>query len=210
MSVIDQLASAFGRRDEKPNLDLAAKIAESEDLKAVEELVANLQNRNKDIQSDCIKVLYEIGAVKPRLIESHLQAFLTLLESRNNRLQWGAMTALDCIAGVNPEAVYAELPRLAAAADKGSVITRDHYVGILIRFCVIGAFSESAFALLNEQLMGCPENQLPMYAENALPVISGDFAALFRETLTSRLDDFEKASKRARVEKVLKKLAARL
>ena len=72
MSVIDQLASAFGRRDEKPNLDLAAKIAESEDLKAVEELVANLQNRNKDIQSDCIKVLYEIGAVKPRLIESHL------------------------------------------------------------------------------------------------------------------------------------------
>ncbi|HMQ63397.1 MAG TPA: hypothetical protein PKE06_22125 [Flavilitoribacter sp.] len=210
MSVIDHLASAFDRRDEKPNLDLAAKIAESEDLKAVEELVANLQNRNKDIQSDCIKVLYEIGARKPGMIAGHIQAFLSLLESRNNRLQWGAMTALDCIAEVNPEAVYAELPRLAAAADQGSVITRDHYVGILIKLCRVEAYRDSAFALLNEQLLGCPENQLPMYAENALPVIGGDFAALFRETLTSRLDDFEKASKRARIEKVLKKLAARL
>lgn len=61
MSIIDQLASSLGRRDEVPNQELAEKIAAAKDKKAVKDLVDNLANKNKDIQSDCIKVLYEIG-----------------------------------------------------------------------------------------------------------------------------------------------------
>jgi hypothetical protein len=44
-----------------------------------------------------------------------------------------------------------------------------------------------------------------MYAENALPIVNEKNKALFIRTLTARLDDFEKETKRKRVEKVLKK-----
>ena len=55
MSVLDKLASALGRRDELPNQTLAQAIIKKEDAKAVKELVDNLQNKNKDIQSDLFK-----------------------------------------------------------------------------------------------------------------------------------------------------------
>lgn len=71
MSIINQLASALGRRDEVPNQELAKKIAETNDEAAVQELVENLQHKNKDIQNDCIKVLYEIGELKPGLISTY-------------------------------------------------------------------------------------------------------------------------------------------
>ena len=45
-----------------------------------------------------------------------------------------------------------------------------------------------------------------MYAENTLPVVNEKYKAVFIKTLTSRLNDFEKETKRKRVEKVLNKL----
>ena len=94
MTVIDKLASSLGRRDEIPNQELAKQIADTGDKKAVKELVENLASKNKHIQNDCIKTLYEIGNLKPSLISVHANNFLQLLEHKNNRLQWGAMTAL--------------------------------------------------------------------------------------------------------------------
>src|SRR5690242_16668150 len=106
MSVINKLASSLGRRDEVPNQELAAEIAGSNDKKAVKELVDNLNNKSKDIQSDCIKVLYEIGSLKPELIATFVNNFIDLLGNKNNRLQWGAMTALNIITNEKPDAVY--------------------------------------------------------------------------------------------------------
>lgn len=206
MSVVEKLASASGRKDEQMNIALAHTIAVDSDKNAVKELIENLNHKNKDIQSDCIKTLYEIGNIQPLLIASYIEVFIGLLESKNNRLQWGAMTALHAIAGEKPKEIYAVLPKLAQAADKGSVITRDHYVAILTKLCNRKEFSDDAFALLNEQLLGCPSNQLPMYAENALPAVTEKMKNVFVQTLSGRLADFEKESKRKRVEKVLKKL----
>jgi lipoate-protein ligase A len=59
---------------------------------------------------------------------------------------------------------------------------------------------------LNERLTKSPTNQLPMYAENTLPVIDETNKAAFIKTLQSRLADIEKDTKRIRVEKVIKKL----
>ena len=101
MSVLQKLASALDRSDEVPNQLLAKEIASSGDKVAVQELVDNLANKNKDIQSDCIKVLYEIGDIKPDLIAGYVDTFVKLLGSRNNRLVWGAMTALGAVANVN-------------------------------------------------------------------------------------------------------------
>ena len=206
MPVIDKLASSLGRRDEIPNQELAKQIADTGDKKAIKELVENLANKNKNIQNDCIKTLYEIGEKKPFLVSTYAENFVQLLDSKNNRLQWGAMTALNSIAIEVPKIVFAALAKLAGVADKGTVITRDNYVGILTKLCSLKDYADDAFSLLNEQLLSCPSNQLAMYAENALPVISEKNKAIFAKTLASRIGDFEKESKRKRVEKLLKKL----
>ena len=158
---------------------MAKQIIDSNDKKAIKELFENLSNKNKDIQSDCIKVIYEIGAQKPKLIAGFVHEFIALLDNKNNRLQWGAMTALDAITNENPKIVYSSLGKIIAVADQGSVITNDHCVGILIKLCATKEYAEHAFSLLNERLMISPVNQLPMYAENALPVINDKNKAVF-------------------------------
>jgi len=206
MTVIDKLATSLNRRDEVPNQELAKQIAESNDKKAVIELVENLDNKNKGIQNDCIKVLYEIGMLKPKLIAGFASKFVTLLDNKNNRLQWGAMTALDAITNENPETIYSAIAKIIAVADNGSVITNDHCVAILIKLCAKKEYAEQAFSLLNERLIVSPTNQLPMYAENALPIITDKNKTVFINTLTSRLGEIEKDTKRLRVEKVIKKV----
>ena len=206
MAIINQLATSLNRRDEIPNKELAKKIAGTNDKKAVQELFEHVANKNKAIQSDCIKVIYEIGTLKPKLVAGYSKELIALLDNKNNRLQWGAMTALDTITNEDPETIYKALAKIIAVTDKGSVITNDHCVGILIKLCAIKEYAMATFSLLIERLKTSPTNQLPMYAENALPVINDKNKAVFIKVLQERLPDIEKDTKRARVEKVIKKL----
>jgi len=204
MTIINKLASSLDRRDQLPNQELASEILASRNKKAVRELVENLSNK-KAIQNDCIKVLYEVGALDPALIADYIPEYLAALESKNNRLQWGAMTALCAVVDVKPKEIYDALTSILAAMDKGSVITKDNGVQILIKLCAIQQYSAQVFPLLIEQLLKSPTNQLPMYAERAVPIIKDPNKVLFVKTLTSRLGDIEKDSKRARIEKVIRK-----
>ena len=206
MTIIDRLASSLNRRDEVPNQQLAMQIVDRNDEKAVEELVRNLTNKDGEIQSDCIKVLYEVGERKPALIARYAGEFSSLLDSENNRLVWGGMAALDQIALANPKTIYGMLTKIVESGEKGSVITRDHAVGILIKLASLAQYSERAIPLLIEQLKRSPTNQLPMYSENLAPIVTESNRAAFVKTLTSRLHDIEKASKRKRVERVIAKL----
>ena len=204
MTVLNKLASSLNRRDEVPNQELANEIVLAKDKKAIKELIENLNNK-KDIQNDCIKVLYEIGEQNPKLIANYIKEFVEHLNSKNNRLQWGAMTALGTITTERPKEIYAALPTILLAADKGSVITTDHAVNILIKLCSIKDYSTNAFSLLIEQLLRSPTNQLPMYSERAIPIVDDKNKALFVKTLISRLKDIDKETKRKRVEKVIKR-----
>ena len=62
MSVIDELTSATGSRDDVPNQRLARKLADASASRSVKNdirlLVSNLGNPSKAIRSDCIKVLH--------------------------------------------------------------------------------------------------------------------------------------------------------
>ncbi|TLX98341.1 MAG: hypothetical protein E6K96_00870 [Thaumarchaeota archaeon] len=206
MTILDKLASSLNRRDEVPNQQLAMQIVDGNDEKAVKELVRNLRNRDREIQSDCIKVLYEVGERKPDLIAEYAGEFSSLLDSDNNRLVWGGMAALDQIALANPKTIYGMLPKIVGSAETGSVITRDHAVGILIKLASLAQYRETVTPLLIEQLKRSPTNQLPMYSENLVPIVTEKNRAAFVRTLTSRLDDIEKAAKRKRVERVIAKL----
>ena len=206
MTILNELASALNRRDEIPNQELAHKIAQTDDKLAVKELVENLQNKDKNIQSDCIKTLDEIGKLRPKLVAEHIDALLALLTHKNNRLQWGAMSTINAIANENLAAVYHALSLIITSADKGSVITNDHCVGILVKLCAKKEYADDAFSLLNERLLKSPTNQLPMYAEMTFPIINAQNSAVFIRTLTTRLPEIEKDTKRKRVEKILKKI----
>lgn len=206
MEIIDRLASSMGKRDEAPNQELAKEIIEGHDKKAMAELVALLDHKRKDIQSDSIKVIYEVAEQKPGLVAEYARELVALLDSRNNRLQWGAMTALHAIADEKPQAIYGALSKIIATADKGSVITNDHCVGILVSLCAKADYRKEAFPLLLERLLKSPVNQLPMYAESALPVIDAIHKAAFLKVLSARLEEIDKDSKRKRVEKVISKL----
>ncbi|PGM55663.1 hypothetical protein [Bacillus sp. AFS053548] len=207
MTVIKKLASSLNRKDEEPNIELAIEVADQNDESAVKELIENLTNKNKNIQNDCIKVLYEIGDRSPSLISDYTNEFLSLLESRNNRLQWGAMTALNSITSDVSEIIFSNIKKIIVAGDNGSVITKDQVVNILIKLCSIKTYAEESFNLLINQLVKSPTNQLPMYAERTMSIINEENKNLFIETLTSRLDEIEKESKRKRVEKVIRKIS---
>lgn len=208
MSIINKLATSLKRRDEEPNIILAKEIAADNNQKAIDELIINLNNKSKDIQHDCIKVLYEVAALKPALLKAHISICIELLKSKNNRLQWGAMSAIDALAEKYSSVIYHALPAIMDAAEKGSVITRDHAVGILIKLSAVKVYSDEAFTLLMEQLKNSPPNQLPMYAENTLPLIDDKNKSIFVKILHARINDIEKESKRKRIEKIIKKLKA--
>ena len=206
MIIIEKLASSMGRRDEIPNQELAKQIANKNDKIAIKELFENLHNKNKNIQNDCIKVIYEIGVLKPLLISDYIEDLIKLLDNTNNRLQWGGMTALNTLVLEKPEHIYDNLSKLVDVAEKGTVITKDNLMAILIKLCSIKKYSDYAFSLFNEQLLKSLNNQLPMYAENAIIIINDSNKIKFIETLRSRLQGIEKETKKARVEKIIKKL----
>ena len=124
MSIIRKLASSLNRRDEAPNQELAKQIANSNDKKAVKELIDNLNNKSKDIQNDCIKVLYEIGEMKPSLIADYSKNFIELLDNKNNRLQWGAMTAINAITLESADVIYSALPKLLQQLTKVQLLQK--------------------------------------------------------------------------------------
>lgn len=201
MNVIDRLASSLGRKDQAPNLALASNIAKQANYQAIEQLVEALLGQRRVVQNDCIKVLYEIGEIRPELISGHLDTFVTLLSHKNNRLQWGAMTALYVIAPTAQRAVFQNIAPIVAAADAGSVITRDYAVKILTFLASQSKYTKVASKLLVDQLMRSPLNQLPLYAEGAVSIIRDSNKKAILKALRSRLISMESKSKRERLER---------
>ena len=169
MSVLDKLASALERNDERPNVELAEALVAKPDKKAIAVLADALSTGSIAIQNDAIKVLYEIGERAPELVAPHAEAFLALLKSKNNRNVWGAMSAIDTIALVKAKEVAAHLKDILAAADKGSVIAKDKAMSTLAKLASAG--EAKAMPALLERLADAAPNQFPMYAEMAAAAV---------------------------------------
>lgn len=206
MSVLDKLASSLGRNDERPNVELAEALAAKPDAAAIAELVGALMGASSAVSNDAIKVLYELGERRPELAAPHADTFLALLGSRNNRNVWSALQAIETITALQPDAVMEELPAILAAADKGSVIAKDKAVAILAKLTTAGHGAKTLPVLL-ERLETAAPNQFPMYAEQVAPVIDAAHRGRIVEILETRLSGIEAPAKRARVEKLLRKLS---
>ena len=206
MSVLDKISYYQNRRDEIPNQELAQELARTKNKNGVKEIAENLWNKNKNIQSDCLKVLYEIGYLKPDLIADYVDDFLKLLKSKNNRMVWGAMIALATIAEKKPREIFANIDDVVRAVDQGSLITVVWGVKTLGRVASTGnKCRQKIFPILIAQLRKCIPRDVPMHAESILPAIDADSKSDFLSLLESRKTEMT-AAQLARLKKVTKRL----
>ena len=204
MSVLDRLAHSLGRRDEVPNQELARDLAAKKDGEEIHVIVENLWGKDKNIQADCIKVLYEVGYIEPALIAEYAEDFVKLLRSKNNRLVWGGMTALAEVAKANPEAVFKHLDEIKKAKEMGSVITVDNAISTLAFTAADNQkYNETIFPYLLKHLSSCRPKEVPQHAEKTLPAVKPLNKTEFIKVLENRMKDLS-GSGLARLKKVIK------
>ena len=204
MSVIAKLAHSLGRRDEVPNQELARDLAAKKDKKGIHEVAENLWNKDKNIQADCIKVLYEVGYIEPKLIVDYTEDFVKCLRNKNNRLAWGGMTALAEVAKANPDVVFKHLDAIKKAKETGSVITVDNAISTLA-YTAAGnkQYNEVIFPYLLKHLSFCRPKEVPLHSEKATPAINASNKADFIKVLEKRTEDLSGGGL-TRVKKVIK------
>lgn len=204
MSVLGRLASALGRNDERPNIELAEALAASADAAAAAELVAALAGPIA-VASDAIKVLYELGERRPELVAPYAEEFIAPLASKNNRMVWGALAAIATVAALRADAVLAALDAILAAADASTVIAKDKANAMLVNLAKAGHAAQ-VLPILLSRLGDAAPNQFPTYAEQIAAVVDAGHKPKLIEILEARLPGVEGRAKRARVEKLLTKL----
>lgn len=182
MTVLQRIAFFQNRRDEVPNQELAHQLAAAGDREGIREIAENLWNEEPNVQSDCLKVLYEIGYLNPSLIASYGQDFLKLLGSRNNRLVWGAMIALSTIAKIKSEDIFPHADEIIQVMAAGTVITND--AGMRTLAGIAGqkdAYRARLLPYLLERFSNSRPVDAPRYAEIILaavgPAEKADFLA---------------------------------
>jgi len=207
MSVLDRLAHSLSRRDEVPNQELARDLAAKKDIKGIHEIARNLWNRDKNIQADCIKVLYEVGHIDPGLIAGYTEDFVKCLRHKNNRLMWGGMTALAEVAKADPDAVFKHLDAIKKAKETGSVITVDNAISTLA-YTAAGKdkYNKAIFPYLLKHLSHCRPKEVPQHSEKTMPAVNASNKSDFIKVLEIRMEDLS-GSGLARVKKVVKKVA---
>jgi hypothetical protein len=208
MSVLQRIAYFQGRRDEIPNQELAGELVEARDVEGIREIADNLGHSIPSVQSDCLKVLYEIGYLAPDLIAGYVDRFLALLRHKNNRMVWGGMIALATIADLRPAEIWKDVDAVIAAVDYGTVITEVWGIKTLARVAAAdGAYSERLFPLLMSYLKVCLPRDVPVHAESILPAVDADHQDEYLAVLVARKPEMT-ASQLVRLNKVTRRLAA--
>lgn len=210
MPVLDQIAYFKNRRDEVPNQELARELAKTHNTKGVQEIARNLWNKNRNVQSDCLKVLYEIGYLDPDLIADHVHDFIELLESKSNRMVWGAMIALATIAEKRANDIWESLDKITDAMEHGTLITVVWGVKTLAGVASTNKpYRERIFPILLSYLKTCIPRDVPTHAEHMLGAVDETNPEEFRSVLTSRQNEMT-PPQLVRLKKVLKKIDTRL
>ena len=206
MSVINKLSSVQGIKSDGPNIELAEKIVKKNGREGILELVENLDNKDKRIQSNCIKVLYEIGYRKPELISDHVETFLKLIKSKNNRLVWGSMIALSGIATVSIDSIWKNIDEVISIIEKGSVITQDAGIRVIANISASRKeFEAKLFPFLMKFLKTTISRDVPKYGESILVTINDANKDEFIKILESREKEL-KPAQLSRVKKLFKGL----
>ncbi|MCB9992373.1 MAG: hypothetical protein H6873_01815 [Hyphomicrobiaceae bacterium] len=199
------LASALGRRDEKPNIALAERLAATGTPADAAALMNLLRSGSKAERHDAIKVAYEWAERDPRLLAPHFDVALGLLQTKDNRMIWGLMALLNHLTPVVPEQAEAALDRILAAADASSVIAKDNAMAILARLVARPDFAEIVIPVALQRLKYAAVNQTPMYAEMLGPTMPAHAWPHFAAIVEARLAEIGQPAKKKRLSAVLRK-----
>jgi hypothetical protein len=206
MTILEQIAYFKGRRDEVPNQQLAKELARNKDTAGIKQIAENVENGNKNIRSDCLKVLYEIGYIDPTLIADHASVFLKLLMSKDNRMVWGAMIGLALIADLRSQEIWACIDDVLQVTKNGTVITK---VWGLRALAKVGGsdpvYKQKIFPFLIEQISICIPRDVPTHSESILCAMDKENKAELVAVLDSRRSELTPAQM-VRLKKVLKQL----
>ncbi len=184
---LNQLSSQLGRKDEAPNIELAEQLVKYEDLEGINEVIQNLHNPDKKIQQDCMKVVYEIGKRNPHLIQHETETFLSFLKSRNNRMVWGAMTALSTVAHLSSSLMMNHLRTIFTAIQTGSVITVDKGIFTLATLASVNeSNNRKIFPFLLNHLETCRPKEVPQHAESTMRAVTEENVTAFLTVLKKR------------------------
>ena len=209
MTVLDRIAYFQNRRDEVPNQELARDLAARKDRKGIREIAENLWNREKNIQSDCLKVLYEIGYLAPELIAEYVNDFLKLLHSKNNRMVWGCMIALSTISNLKADVLFPHVDLIKKIMDEGTIITTDAGTKTLAGIALKNSsYSSAIFPYLLIRLKTCRPIDVARHAEQILITVNSSNKSQYIKALEKRMEDLS-GSGLARVKKAIKQAAAR-
>ena len=206
MSALNKLACSQNRKDEILNQQLAKQLANNKNIDGIKEIAENLWNKDRNIQNDCLKVLYEIGYINPELVGDYIFDFLRLLKSKNNRLVWGGMIALSTIAEIKSKEIFDNLDEILNAIEKGSVITVDNGIKTLSKVASTKKeYGIRIFPYLINHLKNCRPKEIPMHAKFIMYAVNSDNKNEFAEILEKR-KNILKPSQVKRIEKIFKHL----
>ena len=206
MAVLEEISFYKGHRDEVPNQLLAKKLAAKEDKLGITEIAENIWNKNKNIQSDCLKVLYEIGYIKPELIADYVTDFLKSLKSKNNRMVWGSMIALATIARLKRDQIWKSISEVENVINTGSVITKVWGIKTLAEVSAGNEiYLKRTFPFILKELETCESKLIPKHTENIIVAVNMQNKDNLKSVLESRKKDL-KESQLKRIEKILKTL----
>ena len=209
MSVLNKIAYFQNRRDEAPNQELARELAETKNEKGIQEIAENLGHENQNVQSDCLKVLYEIGYLAPELIADYVDDFLKLLKSKNNRMVWGGMIALATIAEAKPRDIWKNVDDVIDVIDHGTLITVVGGIKTLARVASTNKrYRDKLFPFLIKYLKTCIPRDVPTHAESILCAVDDRHKDEFLSVLESRRAEMT-PSQLTRLRRITQPLEAR-
>jgi hypothetical protein len=187
MSVLERIAYLQDRKDEVPNQELAKELVETNNADGIREIAENLFNSDKNIQNDCIKVLYEAGYIKPEMIAEFVGDFIKILRSRNNRLVWGAMLALTTIATIKADEIYKNLEIILKIMKEGSVIAVDNAIKVLAAVASQNdEYNKKIFPFLLDHLSKCRPKEVAQHAESTFQAVNQKNQDEFIKALRAR------------------------
>jgi hypothetical protein len=198
MNWISKIAWYRNIRSEIPNQELARELAETENADGIREISEYLNDKNSSVSSDCIKVLYEIGYLKPELIQDYVNTFLSLLESKNNRMVWGGMIALATIASLKADEIFKQIDLVLLTIKKGTLITEVWGIKTLVGVSMnCDQYKERLLPVLFEFLEKCRPIDFATRVETLLPVIvTTEEKEIFRRIIELKKDELSEAQRK--------------
>ncbi len=207
-SILPRLASSLDHRDEHPNIELAIELANSDDQQAIDELFKITISATKPLRHDALKTLYETALLNPEMLLPHLDQLIDLLQTKDNRMIWGTIQALDALTDLASDYMVSKLDIILDAADRSSVIAKDKTMSILSKLNGKQQYTKLVTPILLMRLIHSAPNQFPMYAEFAAVTIPDTAVPELMQIIKERQKSVASPAKQKRLNNILKGLAS--